>query len=104
MHPGDARDGGRDVEHGPAVGGDLRGHREGHAQVDAARLFVDGVQHIAAACAKAADDTVGTRAHGIDVEGGVRADEVTETDRRAAYQAVAPQTENGLYLVPKVIE
>ena len=29
---------------------------------------------------------------------------VTEADRRAAYQAVAPETEAGLYLVPKVIE
>ena len=34
----------------------------------------------------------------------LRADEVTEPDRRAAYQAIAPQTEAGLYLVPKVIE
>ena len=34
----------------------------------------------------------------------LRADAVTETDRRSAYQAVAPQVENGLYLVPKVIE
>jgi len=29
---------------------------------------------------------------------------VSESDRRAAYQAVAPSVENGLYLVPKVIE
>jgi aspartyl-tRNA(Asn)/glutamyl-tRNA(Gln) amidotransferase subunit C len=29
---------------------------------------------------------------------------VTEADRRAAFQAVAPETEAGLYLVPKVIE
>ncbi|MGL4408786.1 MAG: Asp-tRNA(Asn)/Glu-tRNA(Gln) amidotransferase subunit GatC, partial [Zoogloea sp.] len=34
----------------------------------------------------------------------LRTDAATESDRRAAYQAVAPQTENGLYLVPKVIE
>ncbi|WP_395822544.1 Asp-tRNA(Asn)/Glu-tRNA(Gln) amidotransferase subunit GatC [Collimonas sp.] len=34
----------------------------------------------------------------------LRADEVTEPDRREAYQAVAPATEDGLYLVPKVIE
>lgn len=34
----------------------------------------------------------------------LRPDQVTETDRRAAYQAVAPQVEAGLYLVPKVIE
>jgi aspartyl-tRNA(Asn)/glutamyl-tRNA(Gln) amidotransferase subunit C len=29
---------------------------------------------------------------------------VSETDRRDAFQAVAPAVENGLYLVPKVIE
>ena len=34
----------------------------------------------------------------------LRADVVTETDRRALYQALAPQVEAGLYLVPKVIE
>ena len=31
-------------------------------------------------------------------------DAVTEADRRVAYLAVAPETEAGLYLVPKVIE
>ncbi|MCG2585487.1 Asp-tRNA(Asn)/Glu-tRNA(Gln) amidotransferase subunit GatC [Massilia sp. TS11] len=34
----------------------------------------------------------------------LREDRVTETDQRAAYQAPAPKTEDGLYLVPKVIE
>ena len=34
----------------------------------------------------------------------LRADQVTEADRRADYQAVAPATQDGLYLVPKVIE
>lgn len=34
----------------------------------------------------------------------LRSDEVTETARRDAYQAVAPAVEQGLYLVPKVIE
>ena len=34
----------------------------------------------------------------------LRPDEVTETDRREAYQAVAPAVQDGLYLVPKVIE
>jgi aspartyl-tRNA(Asn)/glutamyl-tRNA(Gln) amidotransferase subunit C len=33
-----------------------------------------------------------------------REDEVTERDRREAFQAIAPATEDGLYLVPKVIE
>jgi aspartyl-tRNA(Asn)/glutamyl-tRNA(Gln) amidotransferase subunit C len=34
----------------------------------------------------------------------LREDVVTETNRREAYQAVAPKTQDGLYLVPKVIE
>ncbi len=34
----------------------------------------------------------------------LRPDEVTEPDRRAEFQALAPALEQGLYLVPKVIE
>jgi aspartyl-tRNA(Asn)/glutamyl-tRNA(Gln) amidotransferase subunit C len=34
----------------------------------------------------------------------LREDVVTEEDHRAEYQAPAPKTEDGLYLVPKVIE
>ncbi|HEV7814400.1 MAG TPA: Asp-tRNA(Asn)/Glu-tRNA(Gln) amidotransferase subunit GatC [Janthinobacterium sp.] len=34
----------------------------------------------------------------------LRPDAATETDHRADYQAVAPKTQDGLYLVPKVIE
>jgi aspartyl-tRNA(Asn)/glutamyl-tRNA(Gln) amidotransferase subunit C len=34
----------------------------------------------------------------------LRADEVREQDRRAEFQAVAPAVEDGLYLVPRVIE
>jgi len=34
----------------------------------------------------------------------LREDEVTESDQRAGFQSIAPQTEDGLYLVPKVIE
>ena len=34
----------------------------------------------------------------------LRDDVVTETDRRQAYQQTAPATQDGLYLVPKVIE
>jgi aspartyl-tRNA(Asn)/glutamyl-tRNA(Gln) amidotransferase subunit C len=42
--------------------------------------------------------------HAQDLAQRLRADVVTEPDRREAFQSVAPQTENGLYLVPKVIE
>jgi aspartyl-tRNA(Asn)/glutamyl-tRNA(Gln) amidotransferase subunit C len=43
-------------------------------------------------------------AHAQDLSQRLREDVVSEDDRRAAYQAVAPETEAGLYLVPKVIE
>ena len=51
-------------------------------------------------------DTEGVEpmAHPQDVSLRLRADVVTETDHRDAFQAVAPQVEAGLYLVPKVIE
>ena len=46
--------------------------------------------------------------HALDAELAVRQrlrpDSVTEPDRRAEFQAVAPAVEGGLYLVPKVIE
>ena len=34
----------------------------------------------------------------------LREDKVTESDQRNAFQAIAPDTEDGLYLVPKVID
>lgn len=43
-------------------------------------------------------------AHAQDVMLPLRDDTVTEEDRRALYQKSAPAVENGLYLVPKVIE
>ena len=51
-------------------------------------------------------DTTGVEpmAHAQDLSQRLRDDAVSEGDRRAAFQAVAPETEAGLYLVPKVIE
>ena len=40
----------------------------------------------------------------LDVQQRLRPDAVSEADRRADFQAVAPAVEQGLYLVPKVIE
>ena len=42
--------------------------------------------------------------HALDVVQRLREDKVTETDRHADFQAVAPAVESGLYLVPRVIE
>ena len=51
-------------------------------------------------------DTTGIEpmSHAADVSLALRDDAVTETDHREQYQAGAPATADGLYLVPKVIE
>lgn len=51
-------------------------------------------------------DTEGVNpmAHPTDAVQRLREDVVTETDQRDQFQSIAPQVENGLYLVPKVIE
>jgi aspartyl-tRNA(Asn)/glutamyl-tRNA(Gln) amidotransferase subunit C len=49
-------------------------------------------------------DNVAPLSHPQDRVLRLREDKVTEEDQRDIFQAVAPATENGLYLVPKVIE
>ena len=51
-------------------------------------------------------DTAGVvpMSHPLDAVQRLREDEVTETDQREHFQQVAPSTEDGLYLVPRVIE
>ncbi|WP_174873495.1 Asp-tRNA(Asn)/Glu-tRNA(Gln) amidotransferase subunit GatC [Vogesella oryzae] len=49
-------------------------------------------------------DGIEPMAHPQDVSLRLREDAVTEPDRREVCQAVAPQVEKGLFLVPKVIE
>ncbi len=47
---------------------------------------------------------VAAMAHPLHMTQRLRADEVTETDQREQNQKIAPATEDGLYLVPRVIE
>ena len=51
-------------------------------------------------------DTAGVEpmAHAQDLVQPLRVDSVTESNQRERYQAAAPAVEEGLYLVPKVIE
>lgn len=49
-------------------------------------------------------DDVEPLAHPLDVVQRLRADEITETDQRDKLQTLAPQADQGLYLVPRVIE
>lgn len=47
---------------------------------------------------------VSPMAHPLDMVQRLRPDAISETDRRDDYQAIAPETQDGLYLVPKVLE
>lgn len=49
-------------------------------------------------------DGVQPMAHPMEQGQRLRPDEVTERDQHSQFQAIAPQVEEGLYLVPKVIE
>lgn len=51
-------------------------------------------------------DTSGVEpmAHPLHMAQRLRADRVTEANERERFQQIAPQTEDGLYLVPRVVE
>ena len=56
--------------------------------------------------AMSAVDTAGVEpmSHPQEVTQRLRDDRVTEADQREIFQSLAPAVEDGLYLVPKVIE
>ncbi len=74
------------------------------AEIEATRSKLDGIFGLIEQMQ--AVDTAGVEpmSHPQELATRLRDDVVSEGDRRAAFQAVAPQTEAGLYLVPKVIE
>jgi aspartyl-tRNA(Asn)/glutamyl-tRNA(Gln) amidotransferase subunit C len=51
-------------------------------------------------------DTAGVdpMSHPQQVVQRLREDEVTETDQRSLFQSIAPEVQDGLYLVPRVVE
>ena len=51
-----------------------------------------------------ATDNIEPMTHPFDATLRMREDKITEHDQREKFQAIAPNAENGLYLVPKVID
>ncbi len=47
---------------------------------------------------------VSPMAHPLDATQRLRPDEVTESNQREKFQAIAPDVKNGFYRVPKVID
>lgn len=68
--------------------------------VDKLSRIVDFVDQLS----QAETDGVVPMAHPLNESQRLRVDEVTESDEREALQENASSVENGLYLVPKVIE
>lgn len=74
------------------------------AEAQAAQAQLNGIFKLIEQMQSVDTEGVAPMAHGQDVVQRLRDDRVTEIDRHALYQSIAPQVENGLYLVPKVIE
>ena len=73
-------------------------------EIESARAQLSGIFDLIAEMQAVNTSGIEPMSHAQDVAQRLRADEVTEHNQRAAFQAVAPQVEDGLYLVPKVIE
>ena len=76
----------------------------GEAEAEALRRELNGI--LAMVDEMLAVDTAGIEpmAHPQDAQQRLREDAVTERDERERFQSVAPQVEDGLYLVPRVVE
>ena len=72
--------------------------------VDATQAKLNGIFGLIEEMQAVDTDGVEPMSHPQELAQRLRPDAVTESNRREAFQAVAPQTEAGLYLVPKVIE
>ena len=74
------------------------------SEADAMREQLNGI--LAMVDEMGAVDTTGVApmSHPQEVMQRMREDRVTESDQRELFQSIAPAVEDGLYLVPKVIE
>ena len=73
-------------------------------EIEAARSQLTGIFTLIAEMQAVNTSGIEPMSHAQDVSQRLRNDVVTETNQREAFQAIAPQVEGGLYLVPQVIE
>lgn len=65
---------------------------------------LDAIFELIAAMQAVDTEGIEPMAHAQETVQRLREDQVSEPNLRALFQSIAPETENGLYLVPKVIE
>ena len=73
-------------------------------QLETLRGELAGILDLVAQMEELETGDITPMAHPLDMTQRLRPDVVTEKNHRDEYQAVAPLVENGLYLVPRVIE
>ena len=73
-------------------------------EIDATRKQLDSIFLLIAQMQAANTTGIEPMSHPQELAARLREDVVTEVDHRTAFQTIAPQAEDGLYLVPKVIE
>jgi len=74
------------------------------AEIQSAHAQLSGIFDLIAEMQAVDTSGVEPMSHAQDITQRLREDKVTETNQREAFQAIAPQVERGLYLVPQVIE
>ncbi len=73
-------------------------------EIETARSQLSGIFSLIAEMQAVDTSGIEPMSHAQDLSQRLRSDVVTEANQREAFQAVAPQIEGGLYLVPQVIE
>ena len=78
--------------------------RVDESEAEALERELNGILALVERMAAVETEGVEPMSHPESAAQRLREDRVTERDRRADFQAAAPQVEDGLYLVPRVIE
>lgn len=73
-------------------------------EIEVARSQLSGIFTLIAEMQAVDTSGIEPMSHAQDLSQRLRDDVVTEANQREAFQAIAPQVEGGLYLVPQVIE
>lgn len=74
------------------------------AQIDSSTASLNTILDMINAMQSVNTDNIAPLANPLEATQRLRTDTVTESNHRDDYQSLAPAVENGLYLVPKVID
>ena len=82
----------------------LAGLHVSAAEMDAVSARITDILHLIDQMQTVDTDAVLPLAHPLEIKQRLRPDRITETNQRETMLALAPATDSGLYLVPRVVE